>query len=254
MPSSEQKSVVTVRISEAMKASLQRAADEKGGNLSAEILHRLADYKSLRGFIDRLLDDSMAINVAVGLKTLRERIRASKANSSSDDETASLECAVATAACISELFTVVADHAGHALAAKSAADLVDPAIKEGESMASQVGATIGPNIWDVCFAKDNPLRSTSMGDGLMGNMSTLLTSGVRLPLPFMPLPTIELNRDAFVGVWKDSEAIRDAAKHQINEGRHPGKSEKEVIDILFDDLVKSFSMEPSETSPDVAES
>ena len=70
MPSSEQKSVVTVRISGSMKASLQQAADEKGGNLSAEILHRLTDHESLRSFVDRLLDDSVATNVAVDLMTL----------------------------------------------------------------------------------------------------------------------------------------------------------------------------------------
>ncbi len=48
------KVVVTVRLSATMKADLQKAADEKGGNMSAEILHRLADYQMLRRVVEKM--------------------------------------------------------------------------------------------------------------------------------------------------------------------------------------------------------
>ncbi len=60
----------------------------------------------------------------------------------------------------------------------------------------------------------------------------------------------ENDRLAFVKKMKKRGAIRDAAKHQMSEGQHPGMSEDEVVDILFDDLLKPFGMEPSEASPD----
>lgn len=52
------KTVITLRISKSMKARLQQAADEKGGNLSAEILHRLADHESMRNTKGNGMTDS----------------------------------------------------------------------------------------------------------------------------------------------------------------------------------------------------
>jgi hypothetical protein len=277
MPSSEQKSVVTVRLSETMKASLQRSADEKGGNLSAEILHRLTEYESQRDFIGRLLDDGVAISAAVGLETLRKGARTSPASSISDEKTAPLERAVVTAACVSKLFQTVADHAGHALAEKRATmltegwekkieagdlandfdipatatkisvDLSNVARQEGEHMAAHMGAAIGPSIWDVCFNKDSPLRSAAPGMG-HGLMQTLRGSYVGLPPSFMPPPQTEEDQLAFVAKMKEAGTIRNTAKHQISEGQHAGLSEDEVVDMLYDKLM-TFDVDPNKAVP-----
>ena len=59
----DQTQTVTVRIGKPLKTRLQRAANKKAGNLSAEILHRLTDYEFQRKshafnsrFIQRQLD------------------------------------------------------------------------------------------------------------------------------------------------------------------------------------------------------
>lgn len=279
MPSSDQKSVVTVRISGAMKASLQQSADEKGGNLSAEMLHRLTEYEAQRSLIDGLISDSSGIKVAVGLETLRKGAKVSPANSISNNDTASLERAVVTAACISQLFKTVAEHAGKALAEKreiSLADiwarrieagelrhdfdiqamateissgLSDIAMGWGEDMAEHVGTTIGPNIWDTCFEKNDPLRSTApgMGYGLMG---TLHGSSVGLPPSFIPPLQTEDDWIASVKKKKDSGMLRDAAKGRISDGQYPGKSEDEVVDMLYDELM-TFDTDPNEAGANV---
>ena len=110
-------------------------------------------------------------------------------------------------------------------------------------MASRMSTTIGPNIWDICFEKDDPLRSTSIrtGRGLMDMMGAL-------PPTFQPPPQTESERLAFVKKMKKGGAIRDAAKHQISEGQHPGMSEDEVVDMLFGKLM-TFDTELSEATP-----
>ncbi len=271
---------LNLKVPPALRKSMEKAADRSGRSLGAEVEFRAQEYETLRGFVDRLLGDSAAINIAVDLETLRKRARTSPASSISDEETAPLERAVVTAACIAKLFQTVAEHAGHKLAEKRAekmtdgwtqriesgdlaADfdipataerfstgLTDIAIQEGERMARHMEAAIGPNIWDVCFNKDDPLRSTSIGTGrgLMGHMGTLLTSGVGLPPSFMPPPQTEDERQAIFEQMKESGTIRDTAKHQINEGQHPGMSEDEVVDMLFGKLM-TFDTELSEATP-----
>jgi len=281
MPSSDQKSVVTVRLSGAMKATLQRSADEKGGNLSAEILHRLAEYESQRDFIDRLLDDSAAISIAVGFVTLRKGFK-TRADDIADGEEISLERAIKTAACISELFKVVADHAGQELAEKKATMLADGWarriedgdlkhdfdiqaaaaqisagfsdiwMKMGRSMVFGIGATIGPDIWGVCFDKDDPLRSPPLLKGHRGlGVTSHGSSGssVVLPARFMPpLPTKE-ERQASIDMLKDMSELRATVKRRMSEGQYSGMSEKEAIDAAFDELLP---MNPDEEVPDVA--
>ncbi len=74
--SDEKKShMVTIRMDRPMKASMDEAAEATGRSLSGEIQHRLADYESLRGFVDRLLDDSVTIN-SEALKMLTARVEA----------------------------------------------------------------------------------------------------------------------------------------------------------------------------------
>ena len=62
-----------------------------------------------------------------------------------------------------------------------------------------------------------------------------------------PLP-IEKDRQAFVKKLKRSGAFRDAVKHRMSEGQHPGMSEEEVVDMLFDKLM-TFDSELSEAAP-----
>ena len=277
MPPADQRSVVTVRISEAMKANLQQAADEKGGNLSAEILHRLAEYESQRDFIDRLLDDSAAINIAVGFVTLRKGVETT-ADDIADDEEISLERAIKTAACISELFKVVADHAGQALAEKKATMLAEgwarriedgdlkhdfdiqaaaAQISEGFSdiwmemgrlMVFDIGATIGPDIWGVCFNKDDPLRSPHPIKGQSRGLGGTFSS-VGLPLHFMPpFPTKEGLKTS-INTLKDTPELRATVRRRINEGQYQGMSEEDAIDAAFDELLP---MDPGEEAPNVA--
>lgn len=276
----KRRNTINVRFDDAAHADIEQAALEAGRSQSGEIQHRVNEYQ----FLHRLLDDSAAIEVAVVLKNLR-KIAGSRAISlESGEQLASLQQAVIAAACISELFRMVAEHTGEALvtgtrawladgwekrisagdlsddfdvettAAEISAKISSHTLRNGKRLASEVGPTVGPSIWDICFEKDDPLRSTSIGagTGLMGRMSALLTSGVGLPPAFLPPPQAESERLAFVKKTKKRGAIRDAAKHQMSEGQHPGMSEDEVVDMLYDDLLKPFGMDPDEAVPDVA--
>ena len=199
--------------------------------------------------------------------------------SSLDESLPSLERAIATAACISNLFETVLYHAVNALTEKTTAGIteartqsreagdleegfvsegvvsvlsaliVSNARKCGEALASSVAPTIGPYVWDICFDEDDKLRSTAPGMGceLMG---TPFGSSVSLPPSFMPPLQTEANRLAFVKKLKKSRAIRDAAKHQMSEGQHPGMSEDEVVDMLYDDLLKPLGMNLTESPAD----
>ncbi|MEK6216637.1 MAG: TraY domain-containing protein, partial [Boseongicola sp.] len=70
--SDEKKShMVTIRMDRPMKESLDKAAKASGRSLSGEIQHRLTDYESLSSFVDRLLDDSVMVNLAIDLEMLR---------------------------------------------------------------------------------------------------------------------------------------------------------------------------------------
>ena len=270
--SDEKKShMVTIRMDRPMKASMDEAAEATGRSLSGEIQHRLADYESMRSLVDRLLDDSVNINIAVGLKTLRNGTETTPPGSLTNEETISLERAVFTAACIAKLFKTVAEHAGHALtakretmltagwaqkveagdladdfdipvmAAKFSADLTNHITQDGERMALNMGTTIGPSIWDVCFDKDDPFRSALVG---AGNVLANFWTGVSLPPSFMPPPQSDTKR------MKYRKATRPAAKHQIDKGLYPGKSEDEVVNILLDDLLESYGSNESEGLPD----
>lgn len=279
--SDEKKShMVTIRMDRPMKASLNEAAEATGRSLSGEIQHRLANYESMRDFFDRLFDDSMVIDVAVGLKTLRKGAETTPPSSISDEETISLERAVVTAACIAKLFETVAEHAGHALtakretmlteewsqkietgdladdfdipamAAKFSAALTNFATQDGERMARYMGTTIGPSMWDVCFDKDDPFRSALVGTG---NVLAELWTRVSLPPSFMPPPQTDENRWlAFVAKMKGSKEIRVAAKHQIGKALYPGKSEDEVMDIIFNELM-TFEIGVSGAAADATE-
>ena len=272
--SDEKKShMVTIRMDRPMKASMDEAAEATGRSLSGEIQHRLDDYESMRRLVDGLLDDSAAIEIAFDLETLRKRAKTIPANNISDDETASLERAVVTATCAAKLFETVAKHAGQALARKrmellangwaqriSAGDLehdfdiptmadkisaglLKLASLEGEQMAVHMGVATGPNIWDICFDKNDQFRSD--------NLKQLLSEAdPGLPPLFLtPLPT-EKDRQALVKKFNTRGAIRDAVKHRMGEGQYPGMSEKEAIDVLYDDLLKPFDMEPRELESD----
>ena len=265
---------LNLKVPPALRKSMEKAADRSGRSLGAEVEFRAQEYESLRGFVDRLLDDSVAINVAVGMETLRKGARTSAPASITNEETASLERAVLSAACIAELFTTVADHAGQALAKEwkamlvkgwgqriKAGDLADDfdipataaeisarltnlAMKEGGSMASHMGATIGPSIWDVCFDKDDPLRSAPPGKGY-GLMGTLAGSSVGLPPSFTPpLPTEEEIK-ASKNMLKTPE-FRATVRRRMSEGQYPGMSEEDAIDKAFDDL---FTMDFDEAKP-----
>jgi len=280
--SDEKKShMVTIRMDRSMKANLDEAASENGRSLSGEIQHRLADYESKRAFVDRLLDDGVAITAAVGMETIRKGAISPIMKGSLDESLPSLERAIETAACISNLFDTVADHAGDALTEKTtagmieawtqrrevedleegfdlegmapvlSAEIVKNARKCGRSLASSIAPTIGPYFWDVCFDKDDKLRSTApgMGYGLMG---TLLGSSVGLPSAFQPPLQTEADRQAFVAKLKKSGAIRAATKLRMSEGQYPGMSEEEVIDKVYGILLKPFGMDPGEAVPDVA--
>ena len=265
----KRRNTINVRLDDVAHGKIERAASEAGRSLSGEIQSRLADYE----LVECLLDDRVLFKIAVDLETLRKRARTSPASSISDEETAPLERAVVTAACIAELFQTVAKHAGHKLAEKRAkkmtdgwtqriesgdlaaefdipataerfsTGLTDLAIQEGERMAAHMKAAIGPSIWDVCFNKDSPLRSAAPGMG-HGLMQTLRGSYVGLPPSFLPPPQTEKERRAFAKKMKTAGAIRDAAKHQISEGQHPGLSEDEVVDMLYNKLM-TFDMNPN---------
>jgi len=271
--SDRRRNTINVRLDDAAHSSVERTASEAGRSLSGEIQHRVTDYESMRSFVDRLLDDSVAIEIAFGLETLRKRVRTAPANNISNDETASLERAVVTAACAAKLFETVAKHAGQALARKrmallangwaqridagnldhdfdipTMADKISAGLSklaslEGEQMAVHMGAAIGPHIWDICFNKDDQFRSDSL-EQLLGDLDLGLP-----PLFLPPLPT-EKDRQALVKKLNMSGAVRGAVKHRMSEGHYPGMSEKEAIDMLYDDLLKPFGMEPSEAASD----
>ncbi len=275
MPPADQKSVVTVRISEAMKASLQKAADEKGGNLSAEILHRLAEYESQRDFIDRLLDDSAAISLALSLATMRKGVIATPAFGASDGL---LKRAVVTATCLSQLFAMVADHASNARArnimaqllkiwterieageitlkngqdtaeareeaSKTFADITLQIIKIdkklGKDLASHVGALIGPTVWNVCFNKGDPHRDDQ-----------LTPPPVALPPGFLRRQPAEEEHRAIVESLKDIGLLRDAAKGLVGDGKDQGTQEDEVTELFYENLLKQISMDSGEAVPD----
>ncbi len=279
--SDEKKShMVTIRMDRPMKASLDEAAEATGRSLSGEIQHRLTEYESQRDFIDRLLDDSAAINIAVGFVTLRKAVETTD-DGIADDEEISLERAIKTAACISELFKVVADHAGQALAEKKATMLAEGwarriedgdlkhdfdiqaaaaqiseglsriMMKLGKRMVFDIGATIGPHIWGVCFDKDDPLRSPPPVKGRRGLGGNLHATNVGLPLHFMaPLPTKEERKasiDALKDAVKNTPEFRATVKRRINEGQYQGMSEEDAIDAAFNEL---FPMDLSEAVPD----
>ena len=277
--SDEKKShMVTIRMDRPMKANLDEAASENGRSLSGEIQHRLTEFESQRDFIDRLLDDNAAINLAVGFVTLRKAVETTD-DGIADDEEISLERAIKTAACISELFKVVADTAGQGLAEKRATILaegwarriedgdlkhdfdiqavaaqlsegfVDLMMEMGRLTVFDIGATIGPDIWGVCFDKDDPLRSPPPVKGGRGLGGNLHATNVGLPLHFMPpLPTKE-ERKASIDALKDTPEFRATVKRRMSEGQYSGMSEKDAIDAAFDELLP---MDPDEEAPDVA--
>ena len=282
--SDEKKShMVTIRMDRPMKASLDEAAEATGRSLSGEIQHRLAEYESQRDFIDRLLDDSAAISIAVGFVTLRKGVETT-ADGTSDDIEISLERAIITAACISELFKVVADTAGQALAEKKATILAegwarrieDGDLKHdfdiqataaqicaglphlmmelGREMVFSIGATIGPDIWGVCFNKDDPMRSPGLGLGGpgLGIGGKLYGSSVGLPLPFIPPFPTKKDLKTSINALKDSPELRAIVKRRINKGQYQGMSEDDAMEAAFDELMKPFGMDPDEDVPDVA--
>ena len=256
---------------------MEKAADRSGRSLGAEVEFRAQEYETLRDFVDRLLDDSAAINIAVGFVTLRKSVETT-AGVTSDDEEISLERALITAACISELFKVVADHAGQALAEKRATILAenwarriedgdlkhdfdiqaaaaqisegfsDIWMKMGQNLVFDIGATIGPDIWGVCFDKDDPLRSPPLR-GLGRLAGNLHDSSVDLPLRFMlPLPTKKKFK-ASIDMPKDTSELRATAKRRMSKGQYSGMSEEDAIDAVFDELLP---MDPGEEAPNVA--
>ncbi len=285
MPPADLKSVVTVRVSEAMKAGLQRAADKKGGNLSAEILHRLAEYESLRRFVDEILDDTATSAFAVKLGELRRHARMYAPDAQFNDDWGALARALITAKCTSRLFQTVANHAAETLSeitrslvktainsqgkttpffldaeamaekieamaeeivAEVMTNLTDSADRKAEEMALAAGPVIGPEIWNICFEKANALRVD------------LNEPAVKLKEVLPPTFTSLLSEDdmpaKLAHAFKTSKSLRNAAKRALSEGQFSGKSEDEVVDILYDDLLKPFGMEPSEAASDATAS
>lgn len=270
---------LNLKVPPALRKSMEKAADRSGRSLGAEVEFRVHEYEAMRQFVDNLLADSAILTLSVGLRTLRKGAIVPIMKSSLDESLPSLERAIATAACISNLFETVLDHAVNTLSEKTTAGIteartqgreagdleegfvsegvvsvlsaliVSNARKCGEDLASSVAPTIGPYVWDICFDEDDKLRSTAPGMGyeLMG---TPFGSSVSLPPSFMPPLQTEANRLAVAKKFKKSRAVRDTAKHQMSEGQHPGMSEDEVVDMLYDDLLKSLGMNLTESPAD----
>ena len=81
-------------------------------------------------------------------------------------------------------------------------------------------------------------------------MGTPFVEKCRRPPTYNPPLTTEAKRLDVVKKLKKSRAIRDAAKHQMSEGQHPGMSEDEVVDMLYDDLLKPLGMNLTESPAD----
>jgi hypothetical protein len=111
-----------------------------------------------------------------------------------------------------------------------------------------LATTLGPFIWDICFDKGDPLRSASIGTG-REIMGVLPGSRFSLPEAFMSPPS-EDDRLAFVKKLKNSATIRRAAKNLISEGKHPEKSEQEVVEMLCHDLLAHTGLNLSEARSD----
>ena len=269
---SDQKSVVTIRISDEMKSNLQRAADEKGGNLSAEILHRLAEFERLRRLVDDLLDDVSSMTAATGIKGVRDLALTMSARPEPDKTSVSLHCAMIVASCMEKLFARVAQATMDAYVGRArrefknnllrrieAGDLtavrdpIDPNVKArefSEDIASIVQARadelfrmaapmVGKSIWDACFDKDDPLRSTSedgklvaSGQGLMASLDfdpdDGLYDGLWFPDEFLPLSLSDDQRIALAEVLLARKGLRRTAELMKADGMFPGMTVEQI--------------------------